>query len=248
MSIHSWYTTCPNSVEEDSKPIYSNTVSIDVEHDGTRLVFEVGMPFHGIHTYNVDRQPMPMCQISYFALAMSKTPNQNGQTDVFIVRADSYLSMNSCDHKVHLDEGRSNHSWTVLALLAYRKRCCVSSLGTVFATSPDGTRIAAADWSRVLVWSVNLRVLHQGEMQHYFPTCDYNVRKRIGRLRPTLLSSEGVVHKMLWTNETQLYAASDEGLVKWDFGHMSAGRRQTLSLAYDVWPQDVVADDQSDSG
>lgn len=33
---------------------------------------------------------------------------------------------------------------------------------------------------------------------------------------PTLLSTEGVVHEMLWTNETQLYATADQGLAKWD--------------------------------
>lgn len=233
--VHSWYTTCRNSVEEESGPILSNTASIEIENDGTRQAFEVGMPYHGIHTYSVsvDRQSMPVCQISYFALAVSKTLNQHGQPDVFIVLADSYLSAGSCDHSLHLDKGRKCRSWTVGALLAGFRQG-TSSLGTVIAISPDGTRVAAAIWSRVLVWSVNPRLLHQGELQHYFPARDYNMRKGIGRLRPTLLSSEGVVHKMLWTNETQLYATTDQGLAKWDIGHMSEGRREKLSLAYDV--------------
>ena len=245
--VHSWYTNCPNSEEEESNPIFSNTASIDIENDGTRQAFEVGMPYYGIHTYSVfvDRHSMPACQLSYFALAMSKTLNQNGQTDVFIVHADSYLSVGSCDHDIHLDKGRKSSSWSALVLLAGFKQCCLSSLGTVVAISPGGTRIAAANWSRVLVWSMSPRLLHQGELQHYFPTCDYNTRKGFGRLRPTLLSSEGVVHKMLWTNETQLYATTDQGLAKWDIGHMSEGRRETLSLAYDVWPETVVATDES---
>ncbi len=245
--VHSWYTNCPNSEEEESNPIFSNTASIDIENDGTRQAFEVGMPYYGIHTYSVfvDRQSMPVCQLSYFALAMSKTLNQNGQTDVFIVHADSYLSVGSCDHDIHLDKGRKSSSWSALVLLAGFKQCCLSSLGTVVAISPGGTRIAAANWSRVLVWSMSPRLLHQGELQHYFPACDYNTRKGFGRLRPTLLSSEGVVHKMLWTNETQLYATTDQGLAKWDIGHMSEGRRETLSLAYDVWPETVVATDES---
>lgn len=234
--IHSWYTSCPNPLDEESGTILSNTASIDIENDGTRQAFEVGMPYYGIHTYSVfaDRQLMPVCQISYFALAMGKTLNQHGQTDVFIVYSDSYLPVGSCDHNVHLDKGRKSSSWTALALLAGFKQCCLSSLGTVVATSPGGTRIAAANWSRVLFWTVNPRVLLQGELQHYFPACDYNMRKGIGRLRPTLLPSEGVVHKMLWTNETQLYASTDQGLAKWDIGHMSEGRRENLSLAYDV--------------
>ena len=240
--IHSWYTTYRNSAEEESGPIFSNTASIEIENDGTRQAFEVGMPYYGIHTYgvSVDGQSMPVCQTSYFALAVSKALNQHGQPDVFIVLGDSYLPVGSCDHSLHLDKGRKSRSWTAVAFLAGFKQG-TSSLGTVVAISPGGTRIAAANWSRVLVWSVNPSLLQQGELQHYFPGRDYNMRKGIGRLRPTLLSSEGVVHKMLWTNETQLYATLDQGIVKWDIGHMSEGRREQLSLAYDVWPENAVA-------
>ena len=234
--IHSWYTSCLDPTEEESGPILSNTASIGIENDGTSQAFEIGMPYYGIHTgIFVDNQPMamPMCQISYFALAMSKTLNQHGQSDVFIVHADSYTSVATCDHSVHLDKGRRQDSWMALALLAGFKQC-LSSLGTVVAISPGGTRIAAASWSRVLLWTVDPRALHQEDLEHYFPTRDYSMRKGIGRLRPTLLSAEGVVHKMLWTNETQLYATTDQGLAKWDIGHMSEGRRENLSLSYET--------------
>ena len=231
--IHSWYTNCPDPIEEESNPILTNAALIDIENDGVPQEFEVGMPYYGIHTYNVsvDRQSMLVCQVSYFALAVSKTLNQYGQTDVFIVQADSHRFGNSCDHKVRLDEGRkSSSSYTALAFLAGFKQRCASSLGIVLAISPGGTRIAAANWSVVLVWSVDPRVLHQGDLQYYFPACDYNTRKGIGRLRPSVLPSQGVVHKMLWTNETQLYAATDQGLVNWNIGHMSEGAREKLSL------------------
>ena len=217
-------------------------MSLDIGNDGA-LECEVGMPYYGIHTYSVfvDRRSMPVCRVSYFALAMSTAVNQYGQTDVFIVHADSYLSVGSCDHKMHFDKGRRFRSWRPLALLAgFFKQCGLSSLGTVVAISPRGTRIAAANWSRILFWSVNPEMLDQGDLQHYFPVCDYNTKKCIGRLRPTLLPSEGVVHKMLWTNETQLYASTDQGLAKWDIGHLSEGRREELSLAYDVLPESVA--------
>ena len=241
--IHSWYTNCPSPVDEESNPLHYNTVLLDIGDHGALEEFEVGMPHYGIHTYSVfvDRRSMPVCRVSYFALAMSKAFNQYGQTDVFIVHADSYLSVGSCDHKMHLDKGRRSRSWRPLALLAGFRQCCLSSLGTVVAISPRGTRVAAANWSRVLFWSVDPEMLDQGDLQHYFPACDYNTKKCIGRLRPTLLPSEGVVHKLLWTNETQLYASTDQGLAKWDIGHLSEGRRENLSLAYDVLPESVAA-------
>jgi len=105
-----------------------------------------------------------------------------------------------------------------------------SSLGTVVAISPEGTRLAAATWSRVLMWSFSPRLLLQGELQHYFPTRDFNLRKDFGRLRPTLLSSGGVVHNMQFTDETHLYATTDQGLVRWDIGHLSDSGRDNRSL------------------
>lgn len=109
-----------------------------------------------------------------------------------------------------------------------------SSLGTVVAISPKGTKLAAATWSRVLMWSFSPKLLVQGGLQHYFPIRDFNLRKGFGRLRPTLLSSEGVVHNMQFTDETHLYATTDRGLVRWDVGHLSEGRRENLSLRFDA--------------
>lgn len=68
--VHSWYTSCPDPADDESGPILSNTASIDIENDGIRQAFEVGMPYYGIHTYKVfvDRQSTAKCQVSYFAL------------------------------------------------------------------------------------------------------------------------------------------------------------------------------------
>ena len=109
------------------------------------------------------------------------------------------------------------------------------------AISPGGGSIASATWSRVLVWTLNPRLLHQGELQHYFPVHDYNHKRGIGRLRPFLLKPMGVVHNMLWISETILYATTDQGLVKWDMGNMSDGEEENLSLAFDAWPETAVA-------
>lgn len=184
------------------------------------------MPFHGARIFNISigPQPVPICQTSYLALGISKTADESNHPNVFIVQADDHRTVSDGDHSVHLDEGRKLTGWKALALLAGWRQG-TSSLGTVMSISPEGSRIAAATWSRVLVWSLHPRLLVQGELQHYFPVGDYNSRKGIGRLRPTLLSPEGVVHNMLWTNETQLYATTDQGLVRWDLGHMSDGER-----------------------
>ena len=242
--VHSWFTPTCNPSESACAPIFANNAYINNENIDHHLEeFAIGMPFHGSHSYNitVDWSTTPVCQMSYLALGMSRNRRDwSNHPDVFVVQADTTVSTAHCDHGIDLEGGRKLLSWKALALLAgYREG--TSSLGTVVAVSPGGSRIAAATWSRVLVWSFSPRLLHQGELQHYFPVRDYNSRKGFGRLRPTLLSSEGVVHSMLWTNEIQLYATTDQGLVKWDMGHMSEGERESLSLAYDAWPDTAVA-------
>ena len=247
--IHSWYTPAYNPSDARSAPISANAAWLNIENvEDDVEEFAIGMPFSAAHSYSdttysitVDWNAVPMCENSYLALGMTKYRRaSSNHPDVFIVQAVAMVSPTDCEHRSNPEEGRKAHSWKALAFLAgYREGA--SSLGTVIAISPGGTRIAAATWSRVLVWSFSPKLLHQGELQHYFPTQDYNSRKGFGRLRPTLLPSQGVVHSMLWTNETQLYAATDQGLAKWDIGHRSEGEREHLSLAYDAWPNAAVA-------
>ena len=242
--IHSWYTPACNPSDARSAPISTNAAWLNIENQEDDVEeFAIGMPFSAAHCYGVtvDWSTAPMCGNSYLALGMAKHRRaSSNHPDVFIVQADAIVLSADCEHRSNPEEGRKAHSWTALALLAgYRQG--TSSLGTVIAISPGGTRIAAATWSRVLVWSFSPKLLHQGELQHYFPKHDYNSRKGFGRLRPTLLPSQGVVHSMLWTNETQLYATTDQGLAKWDIGHRSEGEREHLSLAYDAWPNAAVA-------
>ena len=242
--IHSWFTRADDLVDDSSAPIATNAAWLSIG-DGEEVVeeFAIGMPFSAAHYYGVtvDWTTEPMCRNSYLALGLTKRRRESSNhPDVFIVQANPILFSTDCEHRSNPEEGRKAHTWTALALLAgYREGA--SSLGTVIAVSPEGTRIAAATWSRVLVWSFSPKLLHQGELQHYFPTHDYNSSKGFGRLRPTLLPSQGVVHSMLWTNETHLYATTDQGLAKWDIGHRSEGEREHLSLAYDAWPNAAVA-------
>lgn len=100
------------------------------------------------------------------------------------------------------------------------------------AISPGGNRIAAATWDRLLIWTLDGDLLHQGGLQHYFPVRDYNAKKGFGRLRPTKLSTEGigVIYGLRWASETSLFANTELGLVQWDMGILSTGERQTLSL------------------
>lgn len=240
--VHRWYTATRVVEEESRGPMRNNTAIVPLDPDEERSgseIFAIGMPFHGAHFDNlsVDGQTAILCQSSYLALGINKQGDQAEYA--YILRAETHTATAVCRHTVTLDRGRKIFSWKATALLAGWRQG-TSSLGTVVAISPGGSRIAAATWSRVLVWSFTPRFLHEGDLQHYFPVRDFNTRKGIGRLRPILLPSVGIIHSMQWIDETHLYATGDQGLVRFDIDHMSNCERESLTLRFDAWPDTAV--------
>lgn len=225
-------------------PSSPNATSVQLNHATILLEgrgwdnYAISMPFHSLHETDLIMADSldPACRISYLAIGVSTRTH-----DAFIVQTELDRPSASCDHTTELEYGRRlGFQWSAIAFLA-GWRDGHSSLGTVMAISPGGRRIATADWSNVLVWSIEPDMLHQGALETYFPKHDWSAQKNIGRLRPVKLPSVGVVHNMLWVNEAKLYAMTDRGLVKWNVGHMCSGDREYLSMDYDAWPVDAVA-------
>ena len=231
--IHRWFTNACRP-GDTFRTVLGNKETIDIDPSGPFLeTLSIGMPFHKWHSFQEDSQPDPMCETSYLALASTTELHQTrdgAQPHTFIVQADHLTPTASCDHESRvLDAGRKLRAWTAVAYLAGWRQGH-SSLGTVVAISPGGTKIAAATWKRVIFYSLNPTLLHQGELEHYFPARDYNTRKGFGRLRPVLLPSTGVVHNLVWRGETQLYATTDRGLAKWDLDETCHSKRKVFSL------------------
>ena len=227
--VHSFFTTAldPTSVDHDVTS-QQNLELIDVDKENALLRFEVGMPFFGFHTSNIriDEFHLPFCRFYYLAIGITQ---EIVSSNVFIVQTSHNVRHSNCNHVVDLDRGRRSRTWVARALLAgWRQK--TFSAATVMAISPGGGRIAAATWSTVQIWTFDPMLLHQESLEEYFPVCDYNRRKRMGRLRPTRLSTEGVVHRMVWVDENNLYATTDHGLVKWNMGHLSVGKKRDTAV------------------
>lgn len=225
--IHSWFTNYCDLTEPDTITWHSRRNISFIELDCKFEEFEIGMPFQGFHGAIVVRGA-PFCRYSYLAIGITKTVLP---ASAFIVQSDYAVSTPICHHSVDLDGARSRVEWKLVAFLA-GWRLGASSLGTVMAISPSGNRIAAATWDRLLIWTLDADLLHQGGLQHYFPVRDYNAKKGFGRLRPTKLSMEdiGVIYSLRWASETSLFASTEHGLVQWDMGILNSGERQILSL------------------
>ena len=205
---------------------------IDIGEEGGPTSFRIGLPFHGMHTKGhwIPDSSESHCKESYLAIGVADV---NGGSSAFVVRAPKYCPTEQCEHTV-LDffEGHSQSTWKAAALLALWRQG-ESSLGTVMAISPQGCRIAAGDWSRLLIWAFDPSMLHYDELEFYFPERDYNVHKGIGRIRPTKLWCPGVIYSLTWLDEHTLYAATDQGIVRWNMDHTSHGRREMLPLKPD---------------
>lgn len=227
--IHTHFITSADPETFETRPARENSVLLDVGRDGRFHRFAIGMPFFGTHTAGASR-----CHSSYLAIGI--TPDLGA----FILEMSRASLELNCSHTVDLERGRRTTDWNPIAFLAGWRDGGSSSLGSVMATSQGGGRIAAATWTEIRIWTFHPTILHQGHKEQYFPPRDYNTRKGIGRLRPTVLSNEGVVYKMIWVGENYLYATTDRGLVQWDMSALAEGEKYNLSLAHDAWPETAV--------
>ena len=226
--VHSWFTYCCK-VDCRNRTLRSNARVLMAPLD-TYEAYSCSMPFYA-SCYSEFDQTLNMyhCETTYLAIALAV--NDRVKPNVFVVGGSVHWPATTiCTHSRSLEEGiRNLTGWRAHGFLAGWRQG-ESSIGTVMATSPGGTRIAAATWTNVLVWSIEPDLFRPGEPYYYFRQQEYNARRKIGRLRPVKLPSRGVVHSMQWMNETVLYAMTDQGLVRWDLGGMSSGKERTYSL------------------
>ncbi|KAG8530078.1 uncharacterized protein KY384_005560 [Bacidia gigantensis] len=242
--IHSWYASTPQADGRGATSMQSNSTLIDVDKYNGRHLWEIniGKPFYERHMSDVfdEDDDTPQCRRSWLALGFADRRAARGfeTPSVFIMQSDAQKPTADCDHLINLDGNTT--WWKPIALLGGYKHG-TSTLGTIMAVSPDGTRVAAALWNRIYLWTLDPKMLVEGDLHLYFPPRDYNPRKGIGRLRPTLLStSSSVVHGMQWTNEENLFAVTDRGLMKWDLGCMSDGTRESFSMPWDIWSSNAL--------
>lgn len=231
----------------DSISASCTKLSVDVhkDGDGPYPLFSVGVPFHEKHTTGVavDWDPEPQCERGYLALATTDDDQCTPESDqsLYVFKKYTFSPPDECDHLIDHEKGRNlSRGCIPVALLGGFKQGA-STLGTVVAVSPGGSRVAASLWNNVYLWSFNPGMLLDGALELYFPPRDYNRRKGFGRIRPSLLSiAGGVVHSMRWVGEGILFAVTDRGLSKWDLNCTLESEEEELSLVHDTWPDNAI--------
>ena len=245
----SWTATIGERHNNTDSVLASDTsLAVDVHKEDASYHprFSVATPFHEKHTTGVavDWSTEPRCERVYLALGTAETDQSTPESNqsLFVLRKEIFSRPHDCDHLINHEKGRNvSREWTPVALLSGFKQG-TSTLGTVLAASPGGSRVAVSLWNKVYLWSFNPSMLLDGALELYFPPRDYNSRKGFGRIRPTLLSHPGgVVHSMLWAGEDILLAVTDKGLGKWDLSCMVENEEEKLSLVHDTWPDNALA-------
>ncbi|KAI9872995.1 MAG: hypothetical protein M1830_000955 [Pleopsidium flavum] len=228
LPIPSWYTVCINPMKTCFASMSHNIEWMCLDSCSRESVL-ISMPFHYDHVSNIPLfTPIPsfVCRTRFLALAMTY---ERDDKQAFIVQTVQETMVNACDHQPKLDSGRRSRHWTSRARLDGFKHGH-SSLGSIMAIAPNGTRIAISDWSDLRVWALDPSALQEDQSYLHFPARDLCPKSEIAILRHVKLPSQGVIHSMCWQDEDKLYAVTDQGLVRWDVGHKAYGKGQAMSF------------------
>jgi hypothetical protein len=194
--------------------------------------FLVDNPFYGEHeTFDDDRTGTCRCTSSYLALG---TTTNFGTLDKSRLAACIIRARRTSDHDVFCplvnldtDVTRSFDTEVVGRLWGYNQ-APVSSLPGIVAYSRNGTRIAVADWDKILIWALNGKVLVDGDTgsRHYDMFWDDNFEHDLVVLKPILLKAGSVVRQMAFGgNENELVVLTSGGLQMWNLGPSGRGKR-----------------------
>jgi hypothetical protein len=212
--------------------------------------FLVDSPFYAKHESNVeDGTGRRRCTITYLALGITKTFGtiDESRLAACIVRAYRTVYSNVCSHLVDLDISfRTLLGAEVVGRLWGYNQAPVTSLPGVTAYSPNGSRIAIADWDKIFVWALNGEALVDGNTgsQYYDMVQERRLEQNHVVLKPILLKAGSVVRQMAFGRiEDELVTLTSGGLQVWNLGPSGTGKRELHDL--DEWDSDCPSLDRS---
>jgi hypothetical protein len=189
------------------------------------------------------------CTITYLALGITKTFGtiDESRLAACIVRAHRTLSSTICSHLIDLDVNfRTLLRAEVVGRLWGYNQAPVTSLPGVVAYSRNGSRIAIADWDKILVWALNGEALVDGNTgsQYYDMVQENRLEQNHVVLKPILLKAESVVRQMAFGGmEDELAVLTSGGLQIWNLGPSGTGKRELHHL--DEWDSDCPGLDRT---
>lgn len=195
--------------------------------------FLVDDPFCGKHeTFQDHLRGRRRCTFSYLALGLMVSSGSIVSESPFaacIIRARRTYNYHVCNHLVNLDSSltRSFNRDVVGRLWGYTG-ASMTSLPGIVAYSRHATRIAIADWDKILIWALSGDVLMDCDAgsRYYDMVWDSRFRHEHVVLKPILLQAGSVVRQMAFgSNENELVVLTSKGVQIWNLGASGTGRR-----------------------
>jgi hypothetical protein len=212
--------------------------------------FLVDDPFYAKHeSDDEDGTGRRRCTFTYLALGITKTFGtiDESRLAACIVRAHRRVYYAVCSHVVDLDISfRTLLEAEVVGRLWGYNQAPVTSLPGVVAYSRNGSRIAIADWDKILVWALNGEVLTDGNIgsQYYDMVQENKLEQNHVVLKPILLKAGSVVRQMAFGRiEDELAVLTSGGLQIWNLGPSGTGKRELHHL--DEWDSDCPGRDRT---
>jgi hypothetical protein len=197
--------------------------------------FLVDNPFYGRHESFDDDHTGTRCTSSYLVLGITTSSRtlHESRPALCIIRARKTVDHDVCRHLINLDSclTRSFETHVVSRLWGYRPP--MTSLPGIVAYSRNATRMAVADWDKILIWALNGQVLVDGDTgsRYYDTVWDDNFEHDHVVLKPILLKAGSVVRQMAFgANENELVALISTGFQVWNLGASGTGKRELHHL------------------
>ena len=194
--------------------------------------FLIESPFYGKHEIS-EGYPnrVHQCTSSYLVLSCALMPGTFSQCRIAtgILRARRTCDQHRGSRLVDFDVNLVRSSGTVVvARLWGFSQARVTSLPGIVAYSLKGSRIAVADWDKILVWALSPEVLVDDDTgtRYYDTTWDDNFENDVVVLKPILLKAGSVVRQMVFgRTENELVVLTTIGVHIWNLGPSAKGMK-----------------------
>lgn len=179
--------------------------------DSLSLQFSIDIPFFSTHEEGNPLAPGGRCHWQYLAVGIA-THRVEHWTVACLLKSEARCLARHCDHRRNLDRGRRFNHWQVMARLD-RYRESNTSHGSLVTASRMGTRIAAASWKTITIWSLKPDVLVEGDTGGYYPE-SWKTPDGVTELPPIVIELDAVCSQLSFAyNEDELFAITDRGLM-----------------------------------
>jgi len=194
--------------------------------------FLADSPFYGNHEiFGGYLNRVHQCTSSYLALGTTVSPGTLGERRIAtcILRARRTCDRHRGSRLIDFDMNliRLSGAVVVARLWGY-SQARVTSLPGIVAYSLKGSRIAIADWDKILVWALSPEVLVDDDTgtRYYDMTWDDNFENDVVVLKPILLKAGSVVRQMVFgRTENELVVLTTIGVQIWNLGPSAKGMK-----------------------